>query len=446
MSPGIPQADSAAQSALAERTYRKVSWRLIPLLFICYIAAYLDRVNIGFAKLQMQNALHLSEAVYGLGAGIFFVGYFLLEVPSNVLLHRVGARKWIARIMISWGVLSAAMMFASSPVSFYVVRFLLGAAEAGFFPGIILYLTYWYPEARRARATSLFIAAIPFAGILGGPMSGWILKATNGIGGLAAWQWLFLLEGLPSIVLGVVVLFMLDDRVQAARWLSPDERALIARDIAADESARSEGSAWTVLANPRVWLLSLVYFCFVSGVYGVSFWLPTIIKALGVADPLDIGLLSAIPWAFGVVAMYLAARSADRTGERRWHAAIAGAVGALGLVMSVACRADPTLSMMGLTLATMGIMASLPVFWGLPTAFLGGTAAAAGIAFINSIGNLSGLVAPYLIGLIKDATKSTDAGLHLLAALLLLGAVCVLAGRVAPRPADQASHRKFKTT
>jgi D-galactonate transporter len=431
---------------LADRVYRKVGWRLIPLLFICYIAAYLDRVNIGFAKLQMQNALHLSDAVYGLGAGVFFIGYFLLEVPSNILLHRVGARKWIARIMISWGVLSAAMMFVSSPASFYVIRFLLGAAEAGFFPGIILYLTYWYPAERRGRATSLFIAAIPFAGILGGPVSGWILKGMSGAGGLAGWQWLFLLEALPSVVLGIVVLRRLDDRVQDATWLDADERALIARDVAAEEATRADSSVWKVLRNARVLLLSLVYFCFVSGVYGVSFWLPTIIKALGVADPLDVGLLSAIPWSFGVLAMYLAARSADRTGERRWHSAVAGLVGALGLVMSVAFRSDPAMSMVGLTLGTMGIMASLPVFWGLPTAFLGGTAAAAGIALINSFGNLSGFVAPYLIGLIKDATQSTDSGLHMLAALLALGAVCVLAVKVACQPRPEPMRGRLTPT
>ena len=336
----MPQAHSQAAldapSTFAEQVYRKVSWRLIPLLFICYIAAYLDRVNIGFAKLQMQGALQFSEAVYGLGAGIFFIGYFVLEVPSNVLLHRLGARKWIARIMISWGILSAAMVYVTSPLSFYVIRFLLGAAEAGFFPGIILYLTYWYPAERRGRATSLFMAAVACAGIFGGPLSGWILKGMNGVHGLAGWQWLFVLEGAPSVLLGILVLFGLQDRVQEAKWLSAEERALIARDIAAEETTRAPGSAWAVFANPRVWLLALVYFCFVSGLYGVSFWLPTIIKALGVADPLDVGLLSAIPWSFGVVAMYLMARSADRTGGRRGRRC-----GGSADQRRVPCRSDP---------------------------------------------------------------------------------------------------------
>jgi D-galactonate transporter len=420
----------------SDAVYRKVGWRLIPLLFLCYIVAYLDRVNVGFAKLQMQGDLQFSEAVYGLGAGIFFIGYFLFEVPSNVVLHRVGARRWIARIMITWGVLSAATMFVNSPVSFYVIRFLLGAAEAGFFPGIILYLTYWYPAARRGKATSLFLAAIPFAGILGGPLSGWILQGLGGVNGWAGWQWLFLLQGLPTVALGLVVWRCLDDRVKDAKWLTPAERELIARDIAAENTGKAEPRILTVLGNARVWLLALVYFAYTSGLYGISFWLPSIIKAIGVKSALDIGLLSAIPWSFGVVAMYLMARSADRRLEYRWHSALAAVVGAVGLVLSVAFHGNATLAMAGLTLATMGIMSTLPVFWGLPTAFLGGAAAAAGIALINSFGNLSGFSAPFLIGLIKDATQSTDAGLHMLAAILVVGAVLVLLvkpERIAPK-------------
>ena len=430
---GTPAAPTSR--ADADAVYRKVGWRLIPLLFVCYIVAYLDRVNVGFAKLQMQDALQFSEAVYGLGAGIFFVGYFLFEVPSNLLLHKVGARRWIARIMITWGLLSAGTMFVNSPMTFYVIRFVLGAAEAGFFPGIILYLTYWYPAARRGKATSLFLAAIPFAGILGGPISGWILQSMAGVNGWQGWQWLFLLQGLPTVALGVVVWRRLDDRVPDAEWLSPQERALIERDIAADGSGKSEAGVWRVIANPRVWLLALVYFAFVSGLYGISFWLPSIIKAIGVKGALDIGLVSAIPWSFGVVAMYLAARSADRRLEHRWHTAIAAVVGAAGLVFSVAMNGNATMSMVGLTVATMGIMATLPVFWGLPTALLGGAAAAAGIALINSFGNLSGFAAPFMIGLIKDATQSTDSGLHMLAGLLVLGAVLVLCVRRAASPA-----------
>lgn len=431
-------------SSVTDAVYRKVSWRLIPLLFICYIAAYLDRVNVGFAKLQMQDALQFSEAVYGLGAGIFFIGYFLFEVPSNVILHKVGARRWIARIMITWGVLSALTMFVNSPTTFYTIRFFLGAAEAGFFPGIILYLTYWYPAARRGKATSLFLAAIPFAGILGGPISGWILQSMAGVNGWQGWQWLFLLQGLPTVALGLVVWRYLDDRVRDAAWLTPQERALIASDIAAEATGKAEARVWSVLGNPRVWLLALVYFSFVSGLYGISFWLPSIIKSIGVKGPLDIGLVSAIPWSFGVVAMYFTARSADQRLEHRWHCAVAAVVGACGLVMSVAMHGDATWAMVGLTIATMGIMSTLPVFWGMPTSFLGGAAAAAGIAFINSFGNLSGFAAPYMIGVIKEATKSTDAGLHMLAALMLVGAVLVLCVKrpgalASPASADSSS-------
>ena len=424
-----------ASPTFADAVYRKVSWRLIPLLFVCYIVAYLDRVNVGFAKLQMQDALQFSEAVYGLGAGIFFVGYFLFEVPSNIILHKVGARRWIARIMITWGLLSAGTMFVNSPMAFYVIRFLLGAAEAGFFPGIILYLTYWYPAARRGKATSLFLAAIPVAGILGGPVSGWILQGMAGVNGWDGWQWLFLLQGLPTVAIGFLVWRYLDDRVKDAAWLDHEERELIARDIAAEATGKADVNILSALANPRVWLLALVYFTFTSGLYGISFWLPSIIKAIGVKGALDIGLISAIPWSFGVVAMYLTARSADRRLEHRWHCAVAALVGAAGLMFSVAMHNDVTWAMVGLTVATMGIMSTLPVFWGMPTALLGGAAAAAGIAFINSFGNLSGFAAPFAIGMIKDATKSTDAGLHMLAGLLVLGAVLVLLVKrpVAPR-------------
>jgi sugar phosphate permease len=412
--------------------YRKITWRIVPLLFFCFIAAYLDRVNVGFAKLQMQEALKFSDAVYGFGAGIFFIGYFLCEVPSNILLHKVGAGRWIARIMITWGILSAATMFVNSATSFYVLRFFLGVAEAGFFPGIILYLTYWFPAARRGRATSLFCTAIAFAGIIGGPLSGWILHSLSGMGGLQGWQWLFLFEALPSIVLGVLAWIYLDNRVKDAKWLTQAERTYVARQIEGEESQKFDDRFIKVIANWKVWAFALVYFTLVSGLYGVSFWMPSIIKAIGVSDPLNVGLISAIPWAFGVVAMWFVARSADRSGEARWHCAISAVVGAIGLVMSVVWHADVLLAMTGLTVATVGIMSSLPVFWSNPTAILGGAAAAAGIAFINSIGNLSGFAIPWIIGLIKDATHSTDGGMQMLAGLMLLGAVVVVVAK-APR-------------
>ena len=419
----------AGGDTVADAVYRKVAWRLIPLLFLCYIAAYLDRVNVGFAKLQMQQALQFSDSVYGFGAGIFFIGYFIFEIPSNVLLHKVGAGRWIARIMVTWAVLSAATMFVDSAISFYVVRFLLGVAEAGFFPGIILYLTYWFPAARRGKATSLFLTAIAVAGVVGGPVSGWILHSLDGANGWRGWQWLFLLEALPSLVLGVLAWMYLEDRVKNAQWLTLEERELIARDIGAEESRKADGNLAAVLADGKVWLLAFVYFAVVSGLYGVSFWLPTIIKAMGVSDPLQVGFVSAVPWIFGIVAMIIVARSADARQEYRWHTAVSAVVGAAGLLISVAFHADVMLSMAGLTLCTMGIMCALPIFWSNPTALLGGTAAAMGIAFINSVGNLAGFAMPWIIGMIKDATKSTDAGLEMLAALMVLGAVAVLALR-----------------
>ena len=410
----------------ADAVYRKVALRLIPLLFLCYIAAYLDRVNVGFAKLQMQTALQFSDSVYGFGAGIFFIGYFIFEIPSNVMLHRVGAGRWIARIMVSWAILSAGMMFVNSALSFYIVRFLLGVAEAGFFPGIILYLTYWFPAARRGRATSLFLTAVAVAGLVGNPASGWILHSLDGTNGWQGWQWLFLLEAIPSLVLGVLAWFWLEDRVKEAQWLTPQERELIARDIALEESGKVDGSLGRVLSDARVWLSAFIYFAIVSGLYGITFWLPTIIKGLGVADPLQVGLIGAVPWAFGIVAMFFAARSADRRQEYRWHTAVSCVVAAVGLVISVAFHADVMLAMAGLTIGAMGIMSALPIFWSNPTALLGGTAAAMGIAFINSVGNLAGFAIPWLMGVIKDATHSTDSGLHMLAGFLVLGAIAVL--------------------
>ena len=421
-----PLGRPALPDSAADAVYRKVAVRLIPLLFLCYIAAYLDRVNVAFAKLQMQQALGLSESVYGVGAGIFFIGYFIFEIPSNVMLHKVGAGRWIARIMVTWAILSAAMMFVSSATSFYIVRFLLGVAEAGFFPGIILYLTYWFPAARRGRATSLFLAAIAVAGLIGNPISGWIMHSLSGVSGLQGWQWLFVLEAVPSLVLGVLAWFWLEDRVKNAQWLTLEERDLIARDIAAEESHKEDGSLARVLSDGKIWLCAFIYFAIVSGLYGVTFWLPTIIKELGVADPLQVGLIGAVPWAFGIAAMYLMARSADRRHEYRWHTAVSCVASAAGLVISVAFHADALLAMTGLTIAAMGIMSALPIFWSNPTALLGGTAAAMGIAFINSVGNLAGFAIPLIIGVIKDRTHSTDTGLHMLAVLMILGAIAVL--------------------
>jgi len=409
--------------------YNRVSWRLMPFLFLCYVAAYLDRVNVGFAKLQMQADLHFSDAVYGVGAGIFFIGYFLFEVPSNLLMTRAGARIWIARIMISWGVISSALMFTNSAATFYVLRFLLGVAEAGFFPGIILYLTYWYPSRRRARMVALFMSGVAIAGVVGGPLSGWIMQAFDGVHGWRGWQWLFLLEGVPSMAVGVWTLFYLDDGIRAARWLSESDKLLLEREIRIDGKTQRNPPLRQVFANGTVWRLALVYFLCVMGLYGVSFWLPQLIKNSGVTDVFHIGLLSAVPYCVAAVAMVLVARHSDRRNERHWHTAGAALAGALGLVVATVYSDSTVIALIALSVATAGILTTFPIFWSLPTGLLGGAAAAAGIAMINSIGNLAGFVSPFLVGAIRDATSSTASGIYLIAACLLGGAALVLAMR-----------------
>lgn len=411
---------------LENETYAKVTWRLIPFLFLCYVVAYLDRVNVGFAKLQMLSDLKFSETIYGLGAGIFFVGYFLFEVPSNIILSKTGPRVWIARIMVTWGVISSAMMFVTSVEAFYVLRFFLGVAEAGFFPGIILYLTYWYPAHRRGRIIALFMTAIAFAGVIGSPLSGWIMKSFSGVNGWAGWQWLFLLEGVPSVIVGIWVLFYLDDSVNEAKWLSDEGKLLIEKDIAGDEKSKQEMTLGQVFSSGKIWVLSLIYFSFIMGLYGISFWLPQLIKSTGVKDVLDIGLLTSIPYGVAAVVMVLMARNSDITGERRWHTAVAALLGGGGLVVSAIYGSNTVFAMVALSVATAGILSTLPLFWTLPTSYLAGTAAAAGIAMINSVGNLAGFVSPYIVGAIKDATQSTTLGMYCLAASLFIGGLLVL--------------------
>ena len=419
-------ANTSSVSASEDATYLKVTWRLIPFLLICYIIAYLDRVNVGFAKLQMQSALGFSDVVYGLGAGMFFIGYFFFEVPSNIILHRVGARRWIARIMVTWGVISASMMFVETEMQFYVIRFLLGVAEAGFFPGIILYLTYWYPAQRRGRIVSLFMTGIPLAGVIGGPLSGWIMKTWDQVWGYQGWQWMFLLEALPAIVVGFMVYWYLDDRITDAKWLSESERQMLAQRIEEEDQTKEHMPVMAVLKNKRVWVMSAIYFSLAMSLYGVSFWLPTIINGMGVKDNLTIGLLSAVPWLAGVFSMLWFGRSADKHKERRWHLVIPMLMAATGLVLSVLLASNVYLSFLALILACMGIVSGIPLFWSLPTSFLAGAAAAAGIAAINSIANLAGFVAPYVVGWLKQITQSTDSGMYMLACVLLIGAVITL--------------------
>lgn len=412
-----PELSLADQSKVLKR----VTLRLIPLLFCCYIIAYIDRINVGFAKLQLQGVLNVDPAVfggvYGLGAGLFFIGYFLFEVPSNLILQRVGARVWIARIMVVWGLVSMAFVFMKGVTSFYVLRFLLGAAEAGFFPGVILYITYWYPPAERARMIALFAIGAIVAGVVGSPVSGLLLEM-HGIGGLAGWQWLFLLEGLPAVLLGFVVLFALPNGPHDARWLSPREKTWLSNRLALAASASVGPQRHTLrdcFTSPVVWLLCLIYFLRNVGTYGYEMWLPSIVKGVtGKSDSL-VGLINGLPYLIAGIAMYFVGRHSDKTGERRGHMA-GGAIGAtIGFVIAATAE-NAFLAIAGLCLAFAGSKASLPPFWALSTQFLKGTAAAGGIALINSVGNLGGFFGPPLVGWIKDKTGSNFGGLVLLGA------------------------------
>ncbi|MCC7053197.1 MAG: MFS transporter [Gemmatimonadaceae bacterium] len=432
-----PTPAPAADSPLAARAYRRVTLRLIPFLFLCYVVAYLDRVNIGFAKLQMLSDLRMSDTAYGIGAGIFFIGYFLFEVPSNLILHRVGARRWIARIMVTWGVLSMLTMFVTGPWSLYLVRFLLGLAEAGFFPGIVLYLTQWYPSSRRAQIISLFMTGVAISGVIGGPLSGMILEVMAGRGGLAGWQWLFLLEGIPSLVMGVAVFFLLPESITTARWLPEDERRLLLRNLEQEAGGVEHANVFATLRDPRVILFAGISFSFVMGLYGISFWLPQLIRTMGVEDAGRIGLLSGIPSAVAAVFMVLVGWSSDRHRERRWHLVAGAVLGAAGLVAAGNFSTSLTIGLVAMSAAMAGSLSNIALFWTLPTAALRGASAAAGIAAVNSIGNLAGFLSPYIIGVAKDATGSATAGLYVIAVFLLIGAgLVMIATRAAPaRPA-----------
>jgi len=410
-----------------EAIYAKVAWRIIPLLFLCYIAAYLDRVNVGFAKLQMQvDVTEISDSVYGVGAGIFFLGYFLFEVPSNILLEKLGARLWIARIMISWGIISSAMALVHSAWLFYGLRFLLGLAEAGFFPGMILYLTYWFPSRRRSRVVAQFMLALAATGVVGGPLSGWILHEFTGVTGFKGWQMLFLLEGIPSIVLGLCIPLLLSNGIRSAGWLTQAEKEFLEEPLKREEARKEKLPLAQVFVDRRLLLFSMVYFCCAMGLYGTGFWIPQLIKNTGVKDLLYVGLLAAIPYGCGAIAMVLFGRSSDRSGERRVHFAIASLLGAAGIVVSNLFGENTLVAMIGLSIATAGILATFPLFWPMPTALLSGTAAAAGIAWINSLGNLAGFFGPSIVGWITDWTKRSDFGLYVVAFAMVIGAMLVL--------------------
>ncbi|NUA27511.1 MFS transporter [Cupriavidus basilensis] len=427
---GAPGALESPAHTPAERNeaYRKIAVRLIPFLVFLFVLAWIDRVNVGFAKLQMLQDLQFSEAVYGFGAGIFFIGYFLFEVPSNLLLEKIGARRTLARITILWGFASMAMIFVKTPMQFYALRFLLGVFEAGFFPGVVLYLTYWFPAQRRARINGLFMTSFAIAGVIGGPLAGFIMSSMDGVDGLANWQWLFVIEGIPSVLAGIAVLMFLPEKPISAKWLTSSERDLVTREIEAENRDPAKHSSLrAAFTNSRVWICAAIYFCVVSGNATIAFWSPSIIKELGVKGNLQIGLVSAIPFIAGTLAMVWNGIHSDRTGERRLHCALATLMAAAGLVLTGMWLHSAVLAMVALTIASVGILAAFPVFWSLPSAFLAGTAAAGGIALINSIGNLAGFVAPYMIGWFKTSTGQLSSGLYFVAALEACATVLVLA-------------------
>ncbi|MCA8009159.1 MFS transporter [Burkholderia cenocepacia] len=427
-SASAPTSASAFSDALL---FRKIAWRIVPFLFLCYVVSFLDRINIGFAQLQMKHDLGFSDAMYGLGAAVFYVGYVCCEVPSNMLLARFGARRTFTRIMLLWGLASTGMMFVSQPSHFYVLRFLLGVFEAGFFPGIVLYLTYWFPVNRRAAAISVFFAGVAVAGVLGGLLSGWIMRDMSGVLGLHGWQWMFAIEGAPAILLAFVAFTLLVDRPQDAPWLTSDEKARVAALCAegrAHGNAHDGRSVMTALANPRVYLFAFIYFSLTCASLTLNFWMPLMIRDFGVTDVVAVSLYTVVPNAVGAVGLVLIARRSDRTGERRKHFACCTIGGGLALAALTLHLHSFAAMLACLSIAATLIFAALPIFWAVPTRYLSGNAAAAGIALISSIGITSGIVSPWVIGMIRTRTGSMDLAVYLLAALLVASGVALMLG------------------
>ncbi|RWR29302.1 MFS transporter [Sinirhodobacter populi] len=428
--------------ALEKRVMRKISWRIIPFIMLLYFIAFLDRVNVGFAAIHMNEDVGLSPSIFGFGAGLFFIGYFLFEVPSNLALEKFGARLWIARVMITWGLISGAMAFVQGPTSFYILRFLLGAAEAGFFPGIILYLSYWFPAKSRAQVTALFMAAAPISVALGSPISGLLLEM-DGLAGWHGWQWMFVLEAIPALILGVVVLFYMTDRPEKAKWLDAEEREWLSGTINAERAAKEHaGASHSILkglTDPRVLALSLVYFGTSAGLYTLGIWAPQMLHGMGLTS-LQTGLVNAIPPILAVIAMYVWSRHSDRTGERTWHVTLACLAAGVGLFFA-GFAVSLVAVVLALVLVNAGVSAAKPPLWSMPTMFLSGSAAATGIATINSLGNLGGFVGPYVIGLIKQATGSFEWGLYFVASLLVLSAIVtlIIAGAARKNASSQSS-------
>lgn len=411
---------------LSDSTHDRVTWRLMPLLLVCYVFAHLDRINIGFAKLQMSADLHFSDTVYGLGAGLFFIAYALFGLPSNLMLERIGPRRWIACLMLVWGCLSTAMLLVETARGFYLLRFLLGVAEAGFFPGILVYLNRWFPARRRGQITALFAIAVPMAGVIGGPLSGWILEGFHDALGLRGWQWMFLIEGLPVVLLGVVVWCSLPESFERVTWLSDEQKHLLREELAGEEQRKTITSFSGIFSNPQVWLLVAIYFAVMLAVNTIAFWMPSLIHGAGIAQDSRIGMLSAVPYLAGCAFMIFIGRSSDRLRERRWHLGIPLLMAATGLSLAALAPTSAWLVMGGLVIAGMGASAALPMFWQLPPAFLSSATLAAGIALISSFGSIAAFLAPYLIGWMRDTTQSASLALYLLAILIALGAGLVL--------------------
>jgi D-galactonate transporter len=425
------EASALSDEALSDdRLIAKVAWRIIPFLFLCYVVSFLDRINIGFAQLQMKHDLGFSDAMYGLGAAVFYIGYVVCEVPSNLLLARFGARKTFTRIMLLWGLASVGMMFISRPEHFYVLRFLLGVFEAGFFPGIVLYVTYWFPANRRAAVMSVFFAGVAVAGVLGGLLSGWIMRDMGGVMGLYGWQWMFAIEGAPAVLLGLAAWFYLTDKPQHANWLGDAEKARLVTLCADNAQGKSHDacSFKTALANPRVYLFAFIYFSLTCASLTLNFWMPLMIRDFGITDVMQVSLYTVIPNAIGAVGLVLIARRSDRLRERRKHFAFCTIGGGVALAaLTLHLNSFPAM-MAILSAAAVLIFAALPIFWSVPPTYLPGHAAAAGIALISSIGITSGIVSPWVIGQIRTRTGSMDLAIYALAALLVLSGMALLKG------------------
>jgi MFS family permease len=432
ISPSSATATAAADRETAtsridhDSLIRKVAWRLMPLIMVCYLFAFFDRINISFAKFQLQGALHLSDTAYGLGASLFVIGYVLFEVPSNMLLYRVGARRWIARIMISWGLATSAMVFVTTEWQFYALRFVVGAMEAGFAPGVLYYLTLWFPESFRGRATSLLFLASAMSGLVGAPISGLILSQMNGVLGQPGWHWLFLIGGLPCLPLGWLVLRRFRDRVQDADWLSLAERNYLATQIKEPGTHAKGGSLWGAIRTPGFLVLGLVYFLIQVGSYGLNFWAPHLIRSSGISNSTTIGLLTAVPYVFGAIAMVIVGRVSDASGERRRY--VAGLLVAAAFGFFAAGIFDKQTGLLTFALAVMGagVVASIPAFWALPPRLLTGAGAAGGIALINTLGQLGGIVSPVMVGRIKDVTGSTTPALYAIGIASIVCAIVVM--------------------